>query len=88
MDVLESPVYRSQDRAVSHLIPTIYEVLEEILMRCKSTACQYSALHGLGHMALNDTKTVEPIIRRFLREGIYADKVKEYAEEAITGYIQ
>jgi hypothetical protein len=54
-----------------------------------STACQESAIHGLGHMQLNYPKEVEQIINDYLASNQYlSEGLQQYALNAKAGNVQ
>ena len=52
------------------------------------TACQESALHGLGHLADSYRDKTTPIIRDYLRHGNSDAELRQHAENAIAGRVQ
>jgi hypothetical protein len=56
------------------------------ILAIEHTACQESALHGLGHWHIDHGAAVEAIIEEFLkRERHISEQLREYANSARTG---
>lgn len=78
-----------------HLVDPAMEVLETALMRCRTSTCVESALHGLGHIGmLLEVESPElaaralSLIDRFLARTSMPDWLREYATRARQGMIQ
>lgn len=70
-----------------HLVEPVFKTLETILSRCRTSTCQMSALHGLGHLHPHHPQRTERIIDCFLKRQHVADFVKHYALTARVGCV-
>ena len=78
------------------LEPEALGVLDAVLVRCRTSACRVSALHGIGHAILMDGSVdCEPIAGRlrgmidaFLGKPDVPDWLREYALRAHDGAVQ
>lgn len=71
-----------------------FDVLHAGLMKCITSACRVSALHGLGH-GISRMRTGSPMVARaqsmideFLAKRRLPEWLREYALAARTGYLQ
>ena len=70
-------------------------ILEAALMRCRTSACRQSALHGIGHLLMQQPREGDGAIRdrlrglvdRFLGEKQPPEWLAEYAREARAGRV-
>lgn len=83
MDSFEVPLFHP-DRW-PHLIEPIFGVLESILMSSRTSTCQISALHGLGHVQHRYPQRVVPMIDAFLQTRSPAPWVADYVRSASRG---
>ncbi len=78
----------------SHLAGFAIEVLQTILTRCKTIACQESALHGIGHGIQSSwhhsarIPRLQMLVDEFLQRTDLADSVRAYALQAREGAVQ
>ena len=70
-----------------HLVKPGFRVLERVLMKCRTSTCMMSVLHGLGHLHDSHPQQCEGIIDAFLAERRAPDWVRDYACDARTGHI-
>jgi hypothetical protein len=52
-----------------------------------STACQESALHGLGHLAYRHKDHTVPIVEEYLKRDDLSTELRDYAQAARVGYV-
>lgn len=52
-----------------------------------STACQESALHGLGHLAFKHVNRTTPIVEQYLERKDLSPELYSYAQAARIGYV-
>jgi hypothetical protein len=71
-----------------HLLEPTFAVLDTVLRRCRTSTCQISALHGLGHVHEYHPQRTERMIDAFLAGRRPADWVREYARWARVGRVQ
>jgi hypothetical protein len=72
-----------------------FTILEAALMRCRTSACRQSALHGIGHLMMQRPCEGDVTIRdrlrglvdRFLHEKQPPEWLAEYAREARAGRV-
>ncbi len=70
-----------------HLVDPSFAALETVLAQCRTSTCQVSALHGLGHLHMYHPQRVERIIDDFLISRSTAMWVCEYACNARKGSV-
>ncbi len=70
-----------------HLVKPGLRVLENVLMKYKTSTCMASALHGLGHIRDDEPRPFGRIIDRFLSERDAPGWTRDYARDARTGCI-
>lgn len=88
MDGLEGAAMFPEGNSSHHLVDPIFEVMGAAL-RCKSFACQQSALHGLGHQARYHPDRVKTEIDWALsQKGHLHSALRSYASDARIGAIQ
>lgn len=75
------------DKQFPHLFNTGLQVLENVLMKCRTSTCMNSALHGLGHIHSVHPQHCERIIDRFLSEREIQEEVHDNALAARSGGI-
>ena len=75
------------DKRFPHLFEPGLQVLENILMKSRTSTCMLSALHGLGHIFSFDPRHqyCERLIDRFLSEREVTEEVHDYAIAARSG---
>jgi hypothetical protein len=71
-----------------HLVEPGFAVLDTVLANCRTSSCQMSALHGLGHIHAYHPQRTERMIDDFLANRPAAEWVREFALTARTGHIQ
>lgn len=64
-----------------------FEALEAATLGCRSNACKFSGLHGLGHLVDTYPRQAGRIIGRYLDRPNEPEHVVEYAVDASTGSI-
>ena len=69
------------------LMEAIMGVLERTLA-LENEACQYAALHGLGHVAFDEGERVEGVIDRWMAGREMEGALREYAERARAGMVE
>ncbi len=96
MDRLEIPLYFPSKHP--QLVEPSIQILESVLLHCKTTTCLLSALHGIGHACQCDARGGKPehrviatrlrsIVDRFLKARQIPKWLKEYAHEAKAGAV-
>lgn len=65
-----------------------FDALTTILRRCRTSSCQISAFHALGHMYEFAPQRVQETVDRRLKAGRLAKWVRDYAGAARVGYVQ
>jgi hypothetical protein len=83
MDGIECPAIRGDSEMLDASLSVFAFALE-----LDHPACQESALHGLGHLALHNGEKTTPIIRDYLRFRKPDEVLRDYAKNAISGYVQ
>ena len=93
MDCFEGTLAHPQDNP--HLIEPGLFVLESALMRCRTSTCRVSALHGIGHLYSRFEDEKDPLadrlrelVDRFVASTTMPDWLAEYAACARDGYVQ
>jgi hypothetical protein len=86
MDYIEGAVIFPEK--FPHLVEPGFHVLRTILDHCRTSSCQVSALHGLGHIYHDHPHRAEQMIDRFLGNRSVAAWVREYAQAARRGRVQ
>ncbi len=71
-----------------HLVEPGFGVLETVLAKCRTSSCLMSALHGLGHIQMENPRRVEQIIDEFLSKRQIPMWLHEYAMSARKGAVQ
>ena len=72
-----------------HLVEPALAVLEAALFECESDACQFGALHGLGHLQDVHPERVAAVVDRFLDANPKLHKeLRIYAQNARIGMVQ
>jgi hypothetical protein len=79
-----------------HLVEPSIEVLENVLRRCRTSACRVSALHGIGHIYCIRNYQGDKAIAARLRSIVDAfterddlpEWLRDYAAHAREGYVQ
>ncbi len=74
-------------RRDSHLAEPGFGVLETVLEKCRTSSCLMSALHGLGHIQMENPRRAEQIIDDFLSSRQVPLWLHEYAVRARVGAI-
>jgi len=72
----------------SEIVDSGFQLLDRILEECRTSTCQLSALHGLGHLRMYYPDRVRESIDRFLASADPPDHVAEYASRAREGPVQ
>lgn len=85
MDCIEGAVMFPE--RTPHLVDPGFWVLEKVLSKCRTSSCLQSALHGLGHLQTYHPERVEQIIMGFLNKRHVPKWIRDYAEQARTGYV-
>ncbi len=71
----------------SHLAEPGFGVLKTVLEKCRTSSCLMSALHGLGHIQMENPQRVEQIIDEFLSNRQIPMWLHEYAMRAREGAV-
>lgn len=82
MDGLECPAINGD----TDLLTLSIDVLSNAL-RIDNIACNESALHGLGHLAMSHRALTSPPINEFLRRKNLPPEIREYATTAKAGCV-
>ncbi len=71
-----------------HLAESGFAVLKTVLEKCRTSSCLMSALHGLGHIQMENPRRAEQIIDEFLSKRQIPIWLHEYAMSARKGAVQ
>lgn len=92
MDSIEGAILSAEE--TPHLVEPCFAVLETALMKCRTSSCQKSALHGLGHVRMHHQNRnsalagrAREIIERFLTTRRPVAWLRKHAEAAMVGGI-
>lgn len=70
-----------------HVAESGFGVLKTVLEKCRTSSCLMSALHGLGHIQMDNPERVEQIIDDFLSNRQIPMWLHEYAMRAREGAV-
>lgn len=81
---------------IPHLVEPALEVLESVLVTCRTSTCLVSALHGIGHIVGHsqsdcndrDVQRLQHLVDRFLENRTIPYWLREYAVHARDGRVQ
>lgn len=82
MDGIECPAINGD----KELLDASIDVLS-FALRLESWACQESALHGLGHLAMKFPNRTTSVIESYLRRDDHPPELKMYAQSALAGCV-